>query len=106
MALSPLRLQPLWDELIEPLEASSSRPERIQDRVALSMMLLTRRLRVEASGRCRRQRIALLRNKWSSEVFDLTVLDKRNVYRVVPVSSRTVEALRHYCKDPAADRLW
>jgi hypothetical protein len=32
--------QPLWDELIERLEASSNHPERIQDRVALSMMLL------------------------------------------------------------------
>lgn len=51
--------------------------------------------RTEAAGS---QRAALVRSKWSTEVSELTVLGKRNAYRIVPVSSRTVDALRrHWC---------
>lgn len=56
--------------------------------------------RAEVAGA---QRITLLRSKWSSEVYELTVLGKRNAYRVVPVSSRTVEALRRHWKDRGLD---
>ena len=49
------------------------------------------------------QRVALFRSKWSSEVFELTVLGKRSAYRVVPVSSRTVDALRRHWKDREMD---
>jgi hypothetical protein len=40
----------------------------------------------------------MLRSKLSSEVFELTVLGKRSAYRVVPVSSRIVKALRRHWK--------
>jgi integrase len=103
MQIEKALTQPLWDELIERLETNSNHPERIQDRVALSMMLLlgdSGLRRAEVAGA---RRIALLRSKWSSEVFELTVLGKRNAYRVVPVSSRTVEALRRHWRDRGLD---
>jgi site-specific recombinase XerD len=95
--------QPLWDELIERLEASGNHPERIQERVALAMMLLLGDSGLRRAEVASAQRIALLRSKWSSDVFELTVLGKRNAYRVVPVSSRTVEALRRHWKDRGLD---
>jgi len=103
MQIEKALAQPLWDELIERLEASGSHPERIQDRVALSMMLLlgdSGLRRAEVAGA---QRTALLRSKWSAEVFELTILGKRSAYRVVPVSSRTVEALRRHWRDRGLD---
>jgi integrase len=103
MQIEKALTQPLWDELIERLETNSNHPERIQDRVALSMMLLlgdSGLRRAEVAGA---RRIALLRSKWSSEVVELTVLGKRNAYRVVPVSSRTVEALRRHWRDRGLD---
>jgi len=103
MQIEKALAQPLWDELIERLESSGNHPERIQDRVALSMMLLlgdSGLRRAEVAGA---QRTALLRSKWSSEVFELTVLGKRSAYRVVPVSSRTVEALRRHWRDRGLD---
>lgn len=95
--------QPLWDELIERLEASGNHPERIQERVALAMMLLLGDYGLRRAEVARAQRIALLRSKWSSDSFELTVLGKRNAYRVVPVSSRTVEALRRHWQDRGLD---
>jgi integrase len=95
--------QPLWDELIERLEASGNHPERVQERVALAMMLLLGDSGLRRAEVASAQRIALLRSKWSTEVFELTVLGKRNVYRVVPVSSRTIKALRRHWRDRGLD---
>lgn len=95
--------QPLWDELIDRLETSSDDTAHVQDRIALAMMLLlgdSGIRRAEAAGA---QRSALFRSKWSADVFELTVLGKRNAYRVVPVSIRTVEALRRHWSDRGLD---
>jgi site-specific recombinase XerD len=103
MQIEKALAQPLWDDLIERLEASGNHPERIQDRVALSMTPLlgdSGLRRAEVAGA---QRTALLRSKWSSEVYELTVLGKRSAYRVAPVSSRTVEALRRHWRDRGLD---
>jgi integrase len=85
------------------LEASANHPERIQDRAALSMMLLLGDSGLRRAEAASAQRIALFCSKWSSEVFELTVLGKRSAYRVVPVSGRTVEALRRHWKDRGLD---
>lgn len=95
--------QPLWDEVINRLEASSKDRTHVQDRIALTMMLLlgdSGIRRAEAAGA---QRSALSRSRWSADVFELTVLGKRNAYRVVPVSIRTVEALREHWSDRGID---
>jgi site-specific recombinase XerC len=90
--------QPPWDELIEPVKASANHPELVQERVALAMMLLRRDSGLRRAEVASAQHIAMLRSKWNSEVFELTVLGKRSAYRVVPVSSRTVKALRRHWK--------
>lgn len=103
MQIEKALAQPLWDELIERLEVRSNHPERIQDRVALAMMLLLGDSGLRRAEVASAQRIALVRSKWSSEVFELTVLGKRSAYRVVPVSRRTVDALRRHWTDRGLD---
>lgn len=103
MQIEKALAQPLWDELIERLEASGNHPERVQERVALAMMLLLGDSGLRRAEVASAQRIALLRSNWSSEVFELTVLGKRNAYRVVSVSSRTVAALLRHWKDRGLD---
>lgn len=107
-AVNPIQVekalsQPLWDDVIERLSVRCNDPVNIQDRIALAMMLLlgdSGIRRAEAAGA---QRSALRRSNWSPDVYELTVLGKRDAYRVVPVSSRTVDALRKHWQDRQRD---
>lgn len=93
----------LWDEVIDRLTLRCRRPENSQDRIALAMMLLLgdsgmRREEVAGAVRC-----ALKPNKWAYDAGQLTVIGKRNKERIVPVSPRTLEALRAHWVDRGID---
>ncbi|RFP13110.1 integrase [Duganella sp. BJB488] len=93
----------LWDEVIERLTLRCQVPENSQDRIALAMMLLLgdsglRREEVAGAVRC-----ALKPNKWAYDAGQLTVIGKRNKERIVPVSPRTLVALRAHWIDRGMD---
>lgn len=93
----------LWDEVIERLTLRCQKPENSQDRIALAMMLLLgdsglRREEVAGAVRC-----ALKPNKWAYDAAQLTVIGKRNKERIVPVSPRTLDALRSHWVDREMD---
>lgn len=93
----------LWDELVERMEVRCEDPKNTQDRIALAMVLMlgdSGLRRAEAAGA---DRAALFPSKWGADVFELTVLGKRNAYRVVPVSGRTAHALRKHWEDRGLD---
>ena len=93
----------LWDEVIERLTVRCQQPENSQDRIALAMMLLLGDAglrREEVAGAVRR---ALKPDKWADDAGQLTVIGKRNKERIVPVSPRTLEALRAHWVDRGMD---
>ncbi|MFC0170730.1 phage integrase family protein [Pseudoduganella danionis] len=93
----------LWDEVIDRLTERCELPENSQDRIALAMMLLlgdSGLRREEAAGAMRN---ALKPNKWAYDAGQLTVIGKRNAERIVPVSPRTLDALRAHWIDRGLD---
>jgi site-specific recombinase XerD len=93
----------LWGELIDRLKTRCDDPKNVQDRTALAMMLLLGDSGIRRAEAATSQRTALSQSKWSTDMFELTVLGKRNAYRVVPVSSRTVDVLRRHRHDRRSD---
>jgi len=92
-----------WDWLIDTLTMRSLDPDNTQDRVALAAILL-----LGDSGLRREEAAGALRgglSPWSADLWMLRVLGKRNKKRDVPVSQRTVEALRRHLADREVDLL-
>ncbi|AIY44213.1 Integrase (plasmid) [Collimonas arenae] len=90
-----------WDWLIAILSESAEDPANVQERVALAAILL-----LGDSGLRREEAAGALRaglSRWNAELWMLRVLGKRNKKRDVPVSLRTVEALRRHWDDRQAD---
>ena len=78
-------------------------PEAKQERIALATMLLmgdSGLRRSEAASACRSQ---LRPSLFFADTWELKVLGKRNKWREVPVSARTIEALKAHFKDRASD---
>lgn len=93
----------LWDTVIDRLSQRCSVAEHGQDRIALAMMLLlgdSGLRREEAAGALRS---ALKPNKWAYDAGQLTIIGKRNKERIVPVSPRTLVALRAHWQDRGLD---
>jgi len=92
---------PQWDWLIDALTTSAEDPANVQERVALAAILL-----LGDSG-LRREEVANAKRagfrRWNADIWMLRVLGKRNKLRDVPVSLRTVDALRRHWNDRQAD---
>lgn len=93
----------LWDLLINQLSQRASIAENPQDRAALAAILLCgdSGLRREEAAGCRRA--DLKPSQWAPTVSTLRVLGKRNKRRDVPVSERTINALRAHWQDRGLD---
>jgi integrase len=92
-----------WDAVIEVLTRRASVAENYQDRVALAAILLmgdSGLRRAEVAG-ARRHNMKPSRH--AAGVWMLSVLGKRSVIRKVPVSQRTVDALRMHWRDRGLD---
>jgi integrase len=93
----------LWDKVIGVLEQRAAAPENQQDRVALAAILLmgdSGLRRAEAAG-ARREK--LKKSRHGKTVWMLEVLGKRSKMRKVPVSPRTIAALRAHWRDRDVD---
>lgn len=89
----------LWQLLIEKLSLRCKESAHRQDRIALATILLlgdSGLRREEAAGAKRK---SLNPSQWGGNAQVLQVLGKRNKLRDVPVSSRTVQALRAHWFD-------
>lgn len=100
-----------WDVLTASLERRSRSLEGSQDRVALAALLLMGDSGLRRAEAAAGQRVALSPSRDAPGVWTLRVLGKGRKRRVVPVSPRTVEAIRaHWADlgldfdDPTADR--
>jgi len=88
-----------WDTVVDVLTQKAITPEHHQDRVALAAILLmgdSGLRRAEVAG-ARRHNMKPSRH--SSGVWMLSVLGKRSSVRKVPVSQRTIDALRAHWRD-------
>jgi site-specific recombinase XerD len=93
----------LWDKVIGVLEQRAVVPQNQQDRVALAAILLmgdSGLRRAEAAG-ARREK--LKKSRHGKTVWMLEVLGKRSKMRKVPVSPRTIAALRAHWRDRDVD---
>lgn len=93
----------LWDLLVDQLSQRADAAENAQDRAALAAILLcgdSGLRREEAAGS---RRADLKPSQWASTVSTLRVLGKRNKKREVPVSERTLNALRAHWQDRGLD---
>jgi site-specific recombinase XerD len=93
----------LWERLIEALDVDCAPPEATQMRIARAAILL-----MGDSG-LRREEVAgaEIMNFTPSnlaKVYELQVLGKRKKWRTVPVSPRTVEAIKVHLED--RQRIW
>lgn len=92
-----------WDTVVEVLTVRGAEPDNQQDRVALAAILLmgdSGLRRAEAAG-ARQDKLKASRH--ASGVWMLTVLGKRSKVRKVPVSGRTIDALRAHWRDRGLD---
>ncbi len=92
-----------WQLVVTQLEQRASVPENSQDRAALAAILLlgdSGLRREEAAGS---RRSALKPSPWAASVSTLRVVGKRNKKRDVPVSARTLDALRAHWTDRHLD---
>lgn len=93
----------LWIDVIARLSLRCGVASHAQDRIALVLLLLlgdSGLRREEAAGALRSR---LRPSNWDGDVYELTVLGKRLKERIVPVSRRTVDAIRLHWSDRALD---
>lgn len=93
----------LWDKVIDVLTERSSMPENQQDRVALAAILLMGDSGLRRAEAASARRGALKKSRHGTTVWMLEVLGKRSKMRKVPVSQRTIAALRAHWHDRDAD---
>lgn len=103
-AITPLQIdralpEALWQKWIAVLTQHSALPENKQFRVALTAILLmgdSGLRRVEVTSLIRAQ---LQQSQFGTDTWELKVLGKRNKWREVPVSARTIQALEAHWQD-------
>ena len=93
----------LWDIVINVLTDRAALPENQQDRVALAAILLMGDSGLRRAEAASARRGMLKKSLHGSTVWMLEVLGKGSKRRKVPVSARTVAALRAHWRDRDAD---
>ena len=93
----------LWDKVIGVLENRAAAPENQQDRVALAAILLMGDSGLRRAEAASARREKLKKSRHGKTVWMLEVLGKRSKMRKVPVSPRTIAALRAHWRDRDAD---
>lgn len=93
----------LWDKVIGVLADRAAFPENQQDRVALASILLMGDSGLRRAEAASARRGALKKSRHGTTVWMLEVLGKRSKMRRVPVSPRTIAALRAHWRDRDAD---
>jgi len=93
----------LWDKVIGVLVERAAIPENKQDRVALAAILLMGDSGLRRAEAASARRSMLKKSRHGTTVWMLEVLGKRSKMRKVPVSPRTVTALRAHWRDRDAD---
>ena len=93
----------LWDVVIGVLADRAAVPENQQDRVALAAILLMGDSGLRRAEAASARRGTLIKSRHGTTVWTLEVLGKRNKMRKVPVSPRTIAALRAHWRDRDAD---
>lgn len=93
----------LWDKVIDHLHSRAQKPENSQDRIALAALLLMgdSGLRRHEAAKAKRSKLKL--HDEENMIFVMEVNGKGNKNRKVPVSERTVLALREHWKDHGLD---
>ena len=94
----------LWEKLIDVLTQQSMEVHRIQERIALAAILLmgdSGLRRSEAASACRHylRQHTIVRNNKATIVWVLKILGKRNKWREVPISDRTMLSLEAHWLD-------
>lgn len=106
--ITPIQIEralpaPLWDKLVSVLTQYAKAAEHSQARIALAAILLmgdSGLRRAEVAQSCRAQ---LRPSQFSKHTWELRILGKRNKWREVPVSKRTIEALKLHWQDRGLD---
>lgn len=93
----------LWDKVIGVLADRAAFPENQQDRVAMASILLMGDSGLRRAEAASARRGALKKSRHGTTVWMLEVLGKRSKIRRVPVSPRTIAALRAHWRDRDAD---
>jgi len=93
----------LWDKVIGVLVERAAVPENQQDRVALAAILLMGDSGLRRAEAASARRSMLKKSRHGRTVWMLEVLGKRSKMRKVPVSPRTIAALRAHWRDRDAD---
>jgi len=93
----------LWDKVIAVLSERAAIPANQQDRVALAAILLMGDSGLRRAEVASAQREKLKKSRHGTTVWMLEVVGKRSKKRRVPVSPRTVAALRAHWRDRDAD---
>lgn len=93
----------LWDKVIDVLSERAAVPENQQDRVALAAILLMGDSGLRRAEAASARRSMLKKSRHGTTVWMLEVLGKRSKMRKVPVSPRTIAALRAHWRDRDAD---
>jgi len=88
-----------WDAVIDVLTQLASTAENYQDRVALAAILLMGDSGLRRAEVASARRHNMKPSRHAHGVWMLSVLGKRSVIRKVPVSQRTVDALRAHWLD-------
>lgn len=94
---------PLWLAVVSEIQTRGQSAANSQERTALAALLMlgdSGLRRHEAAGA---QRHALKPSQWGTSVWTMPVLGKRNKIRNVPVSGRTIDALRAHWHDRGLD---
>ena len=93
----------LWRAVVDQLTRRAENPDHHQERAALAAILLLGDSGLRRAEAASATRNALRPSPWAAGVWMLRVLGKRNKLRDVPVSSRTVEAIRAHWVDRGLD---
>jgi site-specific recombinase XerC len=83
-----------WDTVVEVLTPRAAEPHNQQDRVALAAILLMGDSVLRRAEAASARQDKLKASRHASGVWILTVLGKRSKIRKVPISCRTIDALR------------
>lgn len=93
----------LWDVVISVLSERAADPENYQDRVALAAILLMGDSGLRREEAARAQRKTLKKSRHGTSVWMLEVVGKGSKKRKVPISPRTISAVRAHWMDRDAD---
>lgn len=92
-----------WDTVVDVLTEMAGAAENHQDRVALAAILLMGDSGLRRAEVASARRHNMKPSRHASGVWMLSVLGKRSTVRKVPVSQRTIDALRAHWRDRGLD---